>query len=262
MIFFTDITTAASHYCLLHVRAYRSPAKPSKTAVFIDPGVHQLIKHDDYLAIDRLHALADGTVPLAPNEWLSIDYPGDMCPGRMEEFLARTYANNVRYAANPRYIATVQCHLSNCDVPRPRGDWAGTAQGHLSDFASFKYEMGRLFPILRACPAKILAIGNLCRVMYPTHLTDRIVAHLKAHVADIPSRRVHFYGLALRLIKAYVPGLERAELEISVDSTKWTRAATSDLKRAHGLNAHTDTRDLFFTTYMAELKKAGIHVQY
>ena len=88
------------------------------------------------------------------------------------------------------------------------------------------------------------------------------MAHLKAHVADIPSRRVHFYGLALRLIKAYVPGLERAGLDISVDSTKWTRAATTELKRAHGLNAHTATRDLFFRTYMDEIKKAGIHVQY
>jgi hypothetical protein len=183
-----------------------------------------------------------------------------MFPGRTGEFIERTYYNNHKYAANERYICTVQFHLSNCAEPRANLSWAGSATGDLADFASFQHEFERIRSILQN-PHKILGIGNMCRIMWPNDLTDQIIRYLNSQIKHIQTRRIHFYGLALRLIKKYVPMLEQAGWKVSVDSTKWTRAVTETLKRQHGLNCTKATRDLFFRTYLHELQKRGINVE-
>jgi len=253
VIFFTDITTEASNYCLLHVKKYHDKRKPLKTLVFVDPGVHALMKHPEYPEIELLHQLASGEVPMQPNEWVSIDYPGDMFPEKMAEFIDRTYQNNMNYAENPKYICTVQFHLSNCATPNKL--WAGVAHGDMADFASFKFNLDRVLPIFKQTPSKILGIGNICRIMHPNKLLDKMFGYIcKVHRTQQKFSWVHMYGLTLRNIRKYVPMLEYAGIRVSVDSTKWTRACNNELKRNFGLNCMKKTRDLYFTTYMKSMK--------
>jgi len=283
MIFFTDIPTDVSNYCLLHINKYDSPKKAAKKLIFVDPGVHYLMKHEEYPHIERLHELASGG--LESNEWISIDYPGDMFPERMEEFIEHTYQNNLKYAYNLKYICTIQFHLSNCATPKEF--WAGVAQGDQSDFISFQQEFTRHIPFF-LFKNKILGIGNLCRIMYPTPLTDRIFDYVIKQSKG-PSlfknerliKWVHIYGLSKRCIYKYVPMLEYAGIKVSVDSTKWTRVnghLIPKYKVSHkdkpqqklapvpweqgGIACTGETRPEFFLTYMKHLKKHIKTVEY
>jgi len=235
------------------VKKYHDKRKPQKKLVLVDPGVHALMKLPEYPQIELLHQLASGEVPLQSNEWVSIDYPGDMFPDRMAEFIERTYQNNIKYQLNPKYICTVQFHLSNCATPS--ASWAGVAHGDLTDFASFKFNLDRVLPIFKQTPQKILGIGNICRIMYPNKLLDRMIGYIvKIHRTQQKFKWVHLYGLSLRNIRKYVPVLEYAGIRVSVDSTKWTRACNTELKRNYGLKCIKKTRDLYFTTYMESIK--------
>jgi len=257
MYFFTDITTVASNYCLLHVNKYGDKRKFKKKLVFVDPGVHALMKGaEDYPDIGLLHTLAGGD--LLDNEWISIDYPGDMFPSRMAEFIELTNKNNFKYAENPRYIHTVQFHLSNTDERKIHNQWMGSASGSLEDFASFKANFDLLAPLFMDTE-KVLGLGNLCRIFHPNPLTDKIFDYVVGQsrggflTNHKRIKRVHVYGLGLRLIKKYVPGMEAAGIKVSTDSTKWTRAITRDLKFAHGVCCRKNTRDLYFTEYLKHI---------
>lgn len=222
--------------------------------MFVDPGVHALMKYPDYPQIELLHQLASGEVPMQPNEWISIDYPGDMFPERMAEFIERTYVNNITYATNPKYICTVQFHLSNCAVPAH--NLLGTAQGDLADFASFKANIDRVLPIFTQCPSKILGIGNICRIMHPNKLLDKMIGYIcRVHRTQQKFKWVHLYGLALRNIRKYVPMLEYAGIRVSVDSTKWTFPVNHRLKSLYGNYCLKTTRNIFFQEYISEIQR-------
>jgi hypothetical protein len=203
--------------------------------LMIDPGVYELKKSPEYSRIDELHAL----VPtLGPGEFISIDYPCDMNEAYTDLFIKKTYDNNMRYKDEMRYICTVQSRLQ--------------------DFDSFKEEWYKLEDIWMQCP-KIIGIGNLCRIMKPNEFTDNVFDFIIKHVGA--SRWIHVYGMALRIIKKYVPMMEKAGLKVSVDSTKWTRAATHSFKKKYGVMCRKANRDLYFWHYMNQLKERGLDVK-
>ncbi|MHA1768145.1 MAG: hypothetical protein ACTSVK_18000 [Promethearchaeota archaeon] len=282
MIFFTDIQTEISSYCLLHIGKYDSVLKKDKKIIFVDPGVHSLLKYPEYPQIERLHYLADGH--LQSNEYISIDYPGDMFPERMEEFIERTYNNNKKYADNLQYINTIQFHLSNVQGLSHSIIGLTSALGHISDFQSFKKEFERNSEFF-INKRKILGIGNLCRIFTPNSLTDRIFHYIiqqhKGNSLFKNERRiywVHIYGMAKSLIKKYVPLMEYAGMKVSVDSTKWTQP-DEFLKRKyytfenqkllsktnrvhHGYGCSKDTRNEYFLNYINNIKKKIINVKF
>ena len=229
MKFFTDITTNASNFCLLNIKKYYDPRKESKKIVFVDPGVYELKKHREYSQIELLQQLAQGE--LKENEYLSIDYPCDMNLQYADEFIAKSIENNLRYAENPQYICTIQFRFQDFDSFRE--NWE-----HLECWVNF--------------PQKIIGIGNLCRIMYPNEFTNDVFEYIISHTSK--GQQIHFYGLSLRLIKTYIPLLERAGLVITLDSTKWTKAVTNTLKLAHGVCCRKATRDLYFFSYMDEIR--------
>src|SRR6056297_1806358 len=97
MLFFTDITTDASKYCMLNIKRYGDPRKRKKKMVFVDPGVYELKKSNEYSEIDRLHKIAQNPQLF---EWISIDYPCDMRPNDpeiAELFVQKSIENNWRY---------------------------------------------------------------------------------------------------------------------------------------------------------------------
>lgn len=226
MKFFTDITTSASHYCMLCVNQYYSTKKRTKSLIFVDPGVYDLKHSYEYSHITLLHNLAQGF--LMPNEYVSIDYPCDMNLQYSDQFIAESIRNNLRYADNPRYICTIQSHFQN--------------------FADFQTQFNFLENKINFYH-KIVGVGNLCRIMAPNQFTDHVFEFLKTK----PAYRYHFYGLGMRLIKKYASFLN-SEF-ISVDSTKWTFAVTDILKKEYGPKCNTSNRNQFFLAYMSELSK-------
>jgi len=228
VLFFTDITTAASKYCLLNVNRLADPRKYAKKIIFVDPGVYELTKAVEYSQLDTLHRIAKDQ-----SQFVSIDYPCDMNPLYTDEFIEKSVKNNIHYKDNPYYICTVQFALHSV--------------------ASFEREFAYLHEQVDFTQ-KVVGIGNLCRIMRPCHFTDRVFKLLYKY----KWYHYHFYGLALSLIKRYLPGLPHC----SVDSTKWTRAVHNTLKRKNGVCARKHNRDAYFLAYIQTIKNAGITVDY
>jgi len=234
MIFFTDITTSHSNYCLLHISHYNDSRKFQKKLIFVDPGVYQLKKSNEYIHIQDLHYL---TNQLLPNEYISIDYPCDMNLQFKKEFLAKSIANNQFYKDNLRYICTIQFNFMN--------------------YQSFLENLNHLEQIWHNHPGKILGIGNLCRVLQPNVFTDYAMALIRNRLLTRKIYWLHFYGLSLKCMRKYIPYLEKTNTNtiISCDSTKWTKAVTTELKQKYGLNCRKKDRDTFFDAYIKEIQE-------
>lgn len=232
MIFFTDITTKASNYCMLNIKDYNSKSTKNKKLTFVDPSVYELKDNIEFSKIDLLHDLASGRKELRKNEYISIDYPCDMNIPNSALFVQKSIDNNIKYKDNPKYICAIQSNYG--------------------DFKDFKKRFDELKPVFYN-KNKIVGIGNLCRIMHSNEFTDKVFGYLLRHRSGI--KWLHFYGLSMRLIKKYIPKLEGYSMKISVDSTKWTRACSLKLKTEHGLSCSGKNRDLYFLEYIKSMKK-------
>lgn len=228
LYFFTDIQTDISNYCLLNINKYSNEKKNKKKVCFIDPGVYELVRSNEYSHIDILHELASGK--LLKNEYISIDYPCDMNLQYQDEFIEKSIKNNLKYKDNPQYICTIQFKFQ--------------------DFSDFKKQFEYLEEQIDFSK-KIVGIGNLCRIMKVNEFTEKVFHFLLKK----PKYQYHFYGLALILIKKYISSFLYREQIVSVDSTKWTRACNYTIKNKFGVNCTKKNRDLFFLEYIKELKK-------
>lgn len=227
LTFFTDITTNISKFCLLNVKRYEDNRKEQKRINFIDPSVYELKDSKEYSLIDKLHYLSSGN--LATNEFISIDYPCDMNLQFQNEFIEKSIQNNLKYKNNLQYICTIQSKFQN--------------------FADFKYQYEYLEEQIDFSQ-KIIGIGNLCRIMHTNEFTDNVFKFLNEKQKSI--KMIHFYGLGMKLIRKYIPEIEKC----SIDSTKFTKAITTELKKANGVCCRKHNRDLFFIEYMKTLQKA------
>lgn len=237
MIFFTDITTGASQYCLLNIKQYENQLKSNKKLIFIDPSVYELKNLKEYSRINLLHNLVNN---LKENEYISIDYPADMNITNTELFIQKSFENNMKYKDNDKYICTIQYKFH--------------------DFDSFKHEYNRLLPVFENNDKKIIGIGNMCRIMRPDPFTDRVFQFI---ADNLKNRRLHIYGLGFRLIVKYAKMLEKQNIQLSVDSTKFTRSVNSYVKYKYHYSCNKETRDIFFLHYIDELqKKAGIEITF
>ena len=226
MRFFNDINAIPKYefkYLLVKIKHYKPIYKEMYDYVIIDPGVYQLKKQNEYDDIDKLHYLANGH--LAPNEFITIDYPCDMNVKESDLFIRKSIENNIKYADNPQYICTIQSKFK--------------------DFEDFKYRFEELKPIFYN-KNKMVGIGNICRIIYDDIFAFKTMKYLYNNMDGI--YWLHIFGMGLRLIRKYLYLFEN--YNISIDSTKWKRAVTREIKYKHGLNVGKDTMLDFFLPYM------------
>jgi hypothetical protein len=238
MIFFTDVTTTASHYCLCNIKRYQHLSDPKKI-IFLDPSVYELKHNDEYSHYNKLHQKVQNC---EQNEFISIDYPCDMNLQYAAQFIQKTNENNRRYASNPHYINTIQCRFL--------------------DYLSFVENYLLNQDIFSDNPQKIVGIGNLCRInRYKSgsekeNFLIQVFSFLDSHSHDFSW--IHFYGPSFKVIKQFILPFEQShpEITISIDSTKWTRAVDNAFKQQHGKSCSKKNRNLFFIYYIEKIQQS------
>lgn len=220
IIFFTDITTNCSNFCLLNIKQYSKKKHLNKFLYLIDPSVYELKNNIEYSQIDLLHSIAKEN-----KELISIDYPCDMNLEYSDLFIEKSIQNNLKYAKNNCYIATIQFKFL--------------------DFIDFKKQFEYLEENIDFTQ-KIIGIGNLCRILSSNEFTDKVFKYLNSK-----KYFYHFYGLGFRLIKKYIHLFDFC----SIDSTKWTKAITNDFKLQNGVCCRKFNRNKYFLKYISELSK-------
>jgi hypothetical protein len=231
LIFFTD-DTVNSRYHLRNIKASKKVKTP-KEVVYIDPGVHELKKQIEYSRIKQIVRMIDNN-ELKDNEYISLDYPCDMNLKYQDLFVKKSVENNFKYADNPRYICAIQFKVQ--------------------DYSDFDFRFEELRHIWER-KNKVLAIGNLCRIINPNEFTDHVFRTINRNAHKM--RQIHFYGLSLPCIKKYIPAL-LDKVQVSVDSTKWTRVHNKAMEKKYGKKmcswSGTDRND-FFVDYMDEISE-------
>jgi hypothetical protein len=265
LIFFTDISTNISKYCLLNIKALNDKRRNTKTMFFIDPGVYELAKpknlNHEYSNFSLLHSLARS---LKENEYLSIDYPCDMVarfnwdtyfnndyervePNKIEEdyyiterLIQKSYFNNIIYANVPNYITTIQSAFES--------------------WISFEFEAEKLRSVWDQPHKRVIGIGNMCRIMKTNAFTDKVYNYI---AENMKGKWVHIYGMPMKQIIKYVPILQKAGIVVSCDSTKWTKRIHKRFPLDKHICARKEDRDLFFTEYIKRInEQIDIKIKY
>jgi hypothetical protein len=239
MRFFTDKTVDNPWLLIKLVDYLKFNLQRDYKEVFIDPGVYDLTKGDRFkwekaLEGDTRHFITEFLKGLPDNHYFSFDYPSDMNEAFKNEFITRTFENAKWYGGDKHYIVTMQFRHKDAYSFR---EW-------FERFNELPIESG------------IFGLGNYCRHF---HINDFVKHTLPYFFKNCRHPRVHIYGLALRLIPYADKLAQKYDIQLSVDSTKWTRCVSQELKdRVGKLNCSTDTRQEFFDEYMRVLDKRGV----
>ena len=233
MKFFTD-KTVKNDFLLIKIKDYIKLRKKGNDfsqwkEVFIDPGVYELTKdykfswEGDIIILEFLNSLP-------ANHYFSWDYPCDMNLKYQELFLKNTWNNAKKYHNHPQYIITVQYKFNN--------------------YWNF-IEWFDKYNELESIKSGIVGLGNMCR--FP-HLTEYMKHTLDYAFSHCKHPRIHVYGLCLRSIPYAYNLAKRYNIELSIDSTKWTRCFhTSGLP-----SCRKENRQEFFDVYLKEIRKRGV----
>ena len=231
MKFFTD-KTVVNDYLLIKIIDYIKMDDFSRwKEVFIDPGVWELTKSDKYSwegKIDIWFFLEN----LPDNHYFSWDYPCDMNEKYTTLFLTKSWNRAVKYGQQcNQYIVTVQSRFNNY--------WSFVKWFDL--YNQLHINSG------------ILGLGNMCRFKtlnnYLKHTLDYAFSNCR-------HPRIHIYGLCLKAIPYAIKLSEKYNIELSTDSTKWTRACTNALKKKYGyVSCRKETRQEFFDEYIKKIEQ-------
>ncbi|MHA1896223.1 MAG: hypothetical protein ACTSU2_02405 [Promethearchaeota archaeon] len=225
MIFYTDHTTEASNYCLLHIKNLKryEEIEKKKADIILDCGVIALRNRTEFPYLSELIRAAES------NKYrMSIDYVPELNPPHTELFIKKTNDMIERFKDNPLWIVTPHW------IPR-------YIISFIEQFELNKEKInGRWFGL------------GLGRYLYPNIFTDNVINYL------IKNRKymshIHIYGASMRIIRKYVPKLERY-FSISVDQTKWTKPCDKYLKEKYNRSCLKSERNEFFIRYMHSLSK-------
>ncbi len=235
MKFFTD-KTVDNDYLLIKIGDYlKFNLKRSYKEIFVDPGVYDLTKSDKFSWEGKIDipSFLDG---LPDNHYFSFDYPCDMNPKYQDEFILKTWDNANKYCNHPNYIVTAQYPFNNY--------WCFTTW----------FDRYNQLPI----ESGIMGLGNLCRIM---HLSEYMKHALGYAFKNCRHPRIHIYGLAKRNIKYAYRLARKYGIKLSIDSTKWTRGSTALQCRVGHAAVKSGERQLFFDTYIEELRERGIEIE-
>ena len=229
--FFTD-KTVINDYLLIKIVDYIKMDDFSRwKEVFIDPGVYELKKRIIYSWEDKID-IWNFLENLPDNHYFSWDYPGDMNLKHQILFLTKTWNRALKYGLQcSQYIVTVQSKFNNY------------------------WNFIKWFDLYNALYIKsgILALGNMCRFrslnQYLKHTLDYAFSHCK-------HPRIHIYGLCLEAIPYAVKLAERFNIELSIDSTKWTRACNRALKDKYDgrVSCRKHNRQEYFDEYIKRIE--------
>jgi hypothetical protein len=229
MKFFTD-RTVINDYLLVKIKDYLKMDDFSRwKEIFIDPGVYELTKSNCYSwewDINVSHFLNS----LPDTHYFSFDYPCDMNLQYQELFLKNSWNNAKMFHYHPNYIVTVQSKFNH--------------------YWSFKewFDKYNELPI----ESGILALGNMCRFrtlnQYLKHSLDYAFSRCN-------HPRIHIYGLCIKAIPYVNKLAKRFNIELSTDSTKWTRACTVELKEKYNISCNGQNRQEYFNEYRKKIER-------
>lgn len=233
MKFFTDKTVINDYLLVKYIDYIKMTDFSRWKEVFIDPGVWELTKDVEYSWVKKSSYVFMGQwiEELPDNHYFSWDYPCDMNILHQDFFLGKSWRNAIKYNSLSQYIVTVQSKFRNY--------W---------NFVEWFDKYNNLY-----IASRILALGNMCRFRtlnnYLKHALDYAFSHCR-------HPRIHIYGLCLKAIPYAIKLAKRYNIELSIDSTKWTRACTNDLKRKYGFfNCRKNNRQEFFEEYKKLIDK-------
>ncbi|MHA2258615.1 MAG: hypothetical protein ACXACO_11625, partial [Promethearchaeota archaeon] len=104
----------------------------------------------------------------------------------------------------------------------------------------------------------ILGLGNICRHFFKNEFIKHALPYAFKNCSH---ERVHIYGLGSRIIPFAYELSQKYNIALTIDSTKWTRACSTELKEIHGINSKASNRQLFFDTFLNILKKKGVKIK-
>ena len=231
MKFFTD-KSVVNDYLLIKIKDYLKMKDFSRwREVFIDPGVYDLTKSDKFKWEGKIN-VRDFLNSLPDNHYFSLDYPCDMNLEYTNLFLDKSWMNALRYNTYLNYIVTVQYKFNN-----------------YYNFVEWfdKYNRLHIF-------SGIMGLGNMCRFRT---LNDFLKHSLDYTFSHCYHPRIHIYGLCLKAIPYAYKLSKRYNIELSIDSTKWTRAFTNRLKEKYGgrIGCRKNNRQEFFDEYKKVMRK-------
>ena len=235
MKFFTD-KTVINKYLLVKITDYLKMKDFSRwECVFIDPCVYELTKSNEYSWINKID-IEKFLNSLHAGHFFSLDYPCDMNVKYTKLFLNKSWNNAIKYCKFSQYIITVQSEFN--------------------DYNSFISWFDRYNTL--EIKSGILGLGNMCRILY---FTDYIRDTLTYAFKNTKTKRIHIYGLGMRIIPfAYNLAL-KYNIELTIDSTKWTRAVNKELKWKYGYNAKQKDRQIFFDMYLKVIRSKGVKLE-
>ena len=194
--------------------------------IFIDPNVYELKKHYEYSWInDNPNQIYDFLNSLQKNHYFTVDYPSDMNLKYQDLFIEKSWINANKYVNNSQYIVSVQFKHN--------------------DFWNF-VEWFDKYNCLNI-KSQILGIGNLCRYKYLNEFMENILDYA---ISNCNHKRIHIYGLSIKCIPLAVRLCINYDIELSIDSTKWTRACTKELKENCGISCNRQNRQIYFNSYI------------
>ncbi len=235
MLFFTD-KTVENKYLLIKLKDYLKLKNKQKwDIILIDPHVYELTKGKDFSWEGKIN-IQEFLDSLPNNHYFSWDYPSDMNIKYTNHFINKTWSNSLLYHSHPQYICTVQFK-----------------DGDYRSFTKWFDKYNNL-----DISSGILGIGNMCRFR---SLNSFLRNALDYSFIRCKHPWIHIYGLCLKAIP-YAYRLARLNgIELSTDSTKWTRVVNKELRKQMGeghRGCSSNERQLFFDEYLKEIKKKGV----
>ena len=222
--FFTD-KSVKNDYLLIKINDYLKMKDFSNwKEVFIDPAVFELTNSYEYSFENKINVL-DFLNSLPENHYFTFDYPSDMNIKYQNLFISKTWNNAKKYNNYNQFITT--------------------AQYKFNDFWNFTEWFDKYNSL--SINSGILGLGNLCRIHSLTEYLENILDYA---FSCCNHSRIHIYGLCLKAIPFSIKLANRYNIKLSIDSTKWTKACTENLKNKYGLNCNRKNRQEFFNTYL------------
>lgn len=233
--FFTD-KTVINDYLLVKIKDYFGMKDFSRwDEILIDPHVYELTK-SEFFSWEKetykqtLEFIIGFLDSLPEDHYFSWDYPGDMTLQYQDLFITRTWENACHLCYHPNYIVT--------------------AQYKFNDYWNFKEWFNKYNDL--NIESGIMGLGNMCRFrtlnQYLKHTLDYAFSHCRY-------KRIHIYGLCLKAIPHAVKLAKRFNIELSVDSTNWTRCVTKEMKEIYKVGCRKGERQIFFDEYMKKLER-------
>lgn len=232
MKFFTD-KTIINDYLLIKIKDYLKLKNFSQwKEIYIDPGVYDLTKSPKFSWEGKID-ITNFLDSLPKNHYFSCDLPSDMNLRYKKLFLEKSWKYAQMYSYHPQFITTVQFYHNN--------------------YWSFKEWFDRYNDL--KIKSGILGIGNYCK----HHHYNEFIKHTLGYIfKNCRHPKIHIYGLAFRIIPIADKLANKNNIELSIDSTKWTRACNSELKWSEGYNCTSKNRQKFFDVYKKEIENRGV----